>query len=119
MYIYIYTYIHIPTGDGDKAFQKMGMFENLIFFSHFFSGDAGGHGGMGGKAFEKMGMFENFVRFFDESEHAPNVNEKLKDFFQEPMIKKNNIIIFFRYRINNFNILTNINWKGFFSGADD
>jgi hypothetical protein len=37
---------------------------------------------MGSKSFEKMGMFENFVRFFDESEHAPNVNQKLQDFFQ-------------------------------------
>ena len=46
---------------------------------------------MSAKSFEKQGIFENFVSFF--AEEAPGgrgvglgVNEKLRDFFQEPMM---------------------------------
>eukprot|EP00802_Teleaulax_amphioxeia_P008273 Tamp_08281.p1 GENE.Tamp_08281~~Tamp_08281.p1 ORF type:complete len:468 (+),score=87.22 Tamp_08281:21-1424(+) len=46
----------------------------------------GKDGGMGAKSFEKMGMFENFVSFFDETDKAPSVQQKINDFFQEPMM---------------------------------
>ena len=40
---------------------------------------------MSPKSFEKLGIFENFVGFFRE-EGGGGVNDKLRDFFQEPLM---------------------------------